>query len=166
MLDISAQRFRWSERLGVADESVRTERHPQPPRETMKPRLDIALSTLVVPDYDMAIDYFVNTLGFHLREDSRLDDGKRWVVVCPAKTASHGLLLAVAATEQQRERIGNQTGGRVAFFLTTDDFETTYADFVARGVEFCEAPRDEAYGLVVVFTDLFGNRWDLIQPRS
>ncbi|MGI9516353.1 MAG: VOC family protein [Pirellulaceae bacterium] len=130
----------------------------------MKPQLKISLTTIVIPDYDVAIAYFVDTLGFHLREDTRVSDEKRWVVVSPGEADSHGILLAKATTDQQRNRVGNQTGGRVAFFLTTDDFDITYNDLRARGVNFCESPRHETYGWVAVFVDMFGNRWDLIQP--
>ena len=132
----------------------------------MTSRLKISLSTLVVPDYDLAINYFVDTLGFHLREDTRLNVDKRWIVVSPSRSDGHGLLLAKASTDMQREHIGDQTGGRVAFFLTTDDFDETYKELRGRGVEFCEEPRQESYGRVAVFRDLFGNRWDLIEPQS
>ncbi len=132
---------------------------------TVMARLRVSLTTIVVPEYDAAISYYVNTLGFHLREDAALENGKRWVVVSPSTNDSHGILLAKATTDKQRRCIGDQSGGRVAFFLTTDDFDTTYAEFLRRGVDFHEEPRNEAYGLVAVFSDQFGNRWDLIQPR-
>ena len=119
--------------------------------------------TLVVPDYDAGIDFYVGKLGFELREDTKLSETKRWVRVAPpgAETA---LLLAKAGGPQQESAIGNQTGGRVGFFLETDDFARDHAAMLEMGVEFKEAPRREAYGIVAVFTDPFGNLWDLIQP--
>ena len=126
----------------------------------------ITLTTIVVPDYDVAIDYFVNSLGFVLTSDQELSPEKRWVVVSPSTESGHGILLAKAATEEQRQSIGTQTGGRVAFFLETDDFAATHAAFVDRGVAFEEPPRREPFGMVAVFADLFGNRWDLIERKS
>lgn len=126
----------------------------------------LALATLVVDDYDTAIRHYVDDLGFVLREDHDLGSGKRWVVVAPRADAETGLLLAKAATEAQRARIGDQAGGRVGFFLHTDDFDRDHAAMVARGVRFAEAPRDEPYGKVVVFIDRYGNRWDLVEPRA
>ncbi len=102
-------------------------------------------------------------LGFFLREDTALGDGKRWIVVAPT-AAGAGLLLARAAGPGQQARIGNQTGGRVAFFLETSDFAADHARMAAAGVRFLEAPRHEPYGDVAVFEDLYGNRWDLIGP--
>lgn len=124
----------------------------------------LSLATLVVPDYDRAIDFYVRRLGFALIEDTALGDGKRWVVVRPGAAGS-GLLLAQAADAAQSAAIGKQTGGRVAFFLETDDVAADHARFSANGVRFLEAIRHESYGDVVVFEDVFGNRWDLIQPR-
>ena len=124
----------------------------------------LGLVTPVVRDYDEAARYYVDALGFELREDTPLGDGKRWVVVGP-RGAGTGLLLARAATEHQRSRIGDQTGARVAFFLETDDFAAEHERMRAAGVRFVEAPRDEPYGTVAVFEDLYGNRWDLIGPR-
>lgn len=124
----------------------------------------LALVTLVVRDYDEAIRFYVDIVGFELREDSDLGGGKRWVVVGPPGGA--GLLLARAADDRQLARVGDQTGGRVALFLTTDDFAADHARMLAAGVRFVEAPRHEAYGVVAVFEDLYGNRWDLIEPRS
>ncbi len=118
--------------------------------------------TLVVRAYDEAIAYYTQMLGFDLVEDTDLGAGKRWVLVRPPGGGVH-LLLAQAASPAQAARIGDQTGGRVGFFLHTDDFWRDYADFQARGVTFCEAPRAEAYGTVAVFEDLYGNRWDLLQ---
>lgn len=126
----------------------------------------LAAIALVVPDYDDAIAYYTRVLGFELLEDSPREPGKRWVLVAPPGSSGTRLLLARAATPQQRERIGNQTGGRVFLFLHTDDFWRDHALYRARGVEFVETPREESYATVAVFTDRYGNRWDLIQPRS
>ena len=121
---------------------------------------------MVVPDYDKALAFYVGVLGFRLVEDTPLpEQGKRWVVVAPEGSTGSALLLARAATEEQRSRIGNQTGGRVFLFLETDDFHRDHAAMSARGVVFNEAPRHEAYGIVAVFQDLYGNLWDLIEPR-
>jgi len=123
----------------------------------------------VVRDYDEAIAFFTERLGFALIEDEPLDGGKRWVVVAPPGNGDGAsLLLARAATPAQKVRVGDQTGGRVAFFLESDDFARDHASFAARGVRFVEEPRDEAYGRVAVFLDLYGNRWDLVgrQPRE
>lgn len=126
----------------------------------------IALVTLVVPDYDRAIAFYCGALRFDLIEDTQLPDGKRWVVVRPNGGAGSGLLLAQASGERQEAAIGNQAGGRVGFFLHTDDFERDFASFVAAGVRFLEQPRTEAYGKVAVFEDVFGNTWDLLQPAG
>ncbi len=130
-----------------------------------KPMVSRALSlvTLVVPDYDSAISYFVSTLGFTLVEDTPLSEDKRWVVVSPSTDAETKILLAKAMTQIQKDRIGSQTGDRVGLFLQTDDFDRDYVAFLASGVHFLEEPRQEAYGKVVVFEDEFGNKWDLIQ---
>ncbi len=117
--------------------------------------------TLLVPDYEDAIDYFVGTLGFVLIEDTKFSEEKRWVRVSPGTGTS--LLLAEAKSERQRAAIGNQSGGRVFLFLTTDDFWRDYRTYVTRGVEFQEEPRHEEYGTVAVFKDKFGNKWDLIE---
>ena len=119
--------------------------------------------TLVVPDYDAAIAFYAEGLGFEVRADLPQGPGKRWVLVAPPG-GSTALLLARAATEAQRSAIGNQTGGRVAFFLTTDEFARDAARLSAAGAMFEEAPRSESYGIVAVWRDPFGNRWDLIQP--
>jgi GNAT superfamily N-acetyltransferase/uncharacterized glyoxalase superfamily protein PhnB len=124
--------------------------------------------TLLVRDYDEAIAFFVGTLGFELLEDTPLDATKRWVRVRPrgrAAGSAPSLLLARAATPDQRARIGDQAGGRVFLFLETDDCWRDYERWRAKGVRFLEEPREESYGTVVVFQDLYGNRWDLIQPR-
>ncbi len=126
--------------------------------------LTLATITLLVPDYDEGIAFYRDALGFDLVEDTDLGSGKRWVVVAP----DHGarLLLALASDEAQRAAIGKQTGGRVAFFLNTDDFARAHAQFTAAGVTFLEEPRVQAYGTVAVFSDPFGNRWDLIEPKA
>ena len=119
--------------------------------------------TLVVPDYDAAIEFYVGKLGFELREDTKLSETKRWVRVAPPG-AETSLLLAKADGPKQDAAIGNQTGGRVGFFLETDDFARDHAAMRSKGVKFKEAPRREAYGTVAVFADPFGNLWDLIEP--
>ena len=126
----------------------------------------LALVSLLVADYDEAISFFTRALNFELCEDTPLGGGKRWVVVRPPGGAGSGLLLARADGPVQAARVGDQTGGRVFLFLETDDFHRDYARMTAAGVRFVEEPRDEAYGVVAVFEDLYGNRWDLIQPRS
>jgi len=125
----------------------------------------VATVTLVVADYDEAIRWYVDCAGFTLTSDLDLGGGKRWVTVEPQNGGGARLLLAKADGAGQAAGIGNQTGGRVAFFLETDDFARDHAAMLARGVEFREAPRHEPYGTVAVFTDLHGNLWDLIQPK-
>lgn len=125
----------------------------------------IANVTLLVPDYDAGIAFYVGQLGFELIEDTRLSETKRWVRVAP-KGAETALLLAQADGPAQEAATGNQTGGRVAFFLHTDDFERDHAAMLAKGVTFHEAPRYERYGTVAVFEDPFGNLWDLIEPKD
>jgi len=125
----------------------------------------LALTTFVVDDYDRAIAWFTDALGFHLRQDIDQGGGKRWVVVSPAAEGGAGLLLARASSDVQSARIGDQTGGRVAFFLETDDFQRDHAAMLAAGIEFLEAPREEPYATVAVFRDLYGNTWDLLEPR-
>jgi catechol 2,3-dioxygenase-like lactoylglutathione lyase family enzyme len=129
-------------------------------------RQRIGLVTLMVDDYDDAIAYYSRKLGFALVEDSPRDAGKRWVVMVPQGATESGLLLAKATNEQQRRAVGSQTGGRVFLFLHTDDFRRDYAAYRERGVTFVEEPRQETYGAVAVFTDLYGNRWDLIEPKG
>ncbi|WP_069169436.1 VOC family protein [Streptomyces griseus] len=124
----------------------------------------VALVTLVVRDYDEALSFYTGALGFELVEDSDRGDGSRWVVVRPRGTQGTGLLLARAKDEAQRAAVGAQTGGRVGFFLHTEDFVGDHARMRAAGVRFLEEPRHEAYGSVAVFEDLYGNRWDLLQP--
>ncbi|MEV7387148.1 VOC family protein [Streptomyces sp. NPDC091215] len=127
----------------------------------------VALVTLVVGDYDEAIRFYIEALGFRLVEDEPRPDGSRWVVVEPgAQGHGTGLLLARAKDGDQRARVGDQTGGRVGFFLHTDDFARDHARMAAAGVTFLEEPRHEPYGTVAVFQDLYGNRWDLLQPAA
>ena len=121
---------------------------------------------LLVRDYDEAIAFFTGCLRFARVEDTPLGDGKRWVLVAPPGGGGTALLLARAATAEQESRIGNQTGGRVFLFLHTDDFWRDYHEMTARGVRFAEEPRREAYGTVAVFLDLYGNKWDLVQPDA
>ena len=120
--------------------------------------------TLLVPNYDAGIAFYVDQLGFDLLEDTKLSETKRWVRVAP-KGAETALLLAQADGPAQIAAIGNQTGGRVGFFLHTDDFERDYTAMQAKGVTFREKPRYEPYGTVAVFEDPFGNLWDLIEPK-
>ena len=127
----------------------------------------IGLVTLVVAEYDEAIAFYRDRVGFELVEDTDLGEGRRWVVVAPPGDPPHpptGLLLAKASGLQQLARIGDQAGGRVALFLMTDDLAADHARMTAAGVMFVEEPRKEAYGTVAVFEDLYGTRWDLIQP--
>jgi catechol 2,3-dioxygenase-like lactoylglutathione lyase family enzyme len=125
---------------------------------------------LVVRGYDEAIAFFTQSLGFHLIEDSvstdRMGQEKRWVLVAPPGSRGTSLLLARASNPEEVSRIGNQTGGRVFLFLHTDDFWRDYRAMTARGVKFCESPREEAYGTVAVFEDLYGNKWDLLQLKA
>jgi catechol 2,3-dioxygenase-like lactoylglutathione lyase family enzyme len=128
----------------------------------------IAHVSLLVSHYDAAIDFFVNALGFDLIEDTAVGGGKRWVVVAPpphGEMTGASLLLAEATTDEQRAMIGAQGGGRVWLFLHTDDFARDHSRMVAAGVKFAEEPRYEPYGVVAVFEDAWGNRWDLIEPR-
>ena len=124
------------------------------------------LVTLLVPDYDAAIGFYCGTLGFTLVEDNGMEDDKRWVVIRPPGDTGASILIARAADAGQVAAIGNQAGGRVGFFLKTDDFARDHAAWIARGVVFEEEPRHEVYGTVAVFRDPFGNRWDLIQHAS
>jgi len=122
----------------------------------------LALTSLLVRDYDEAIAFFTGALGFDLMEDTPLGPDKRWVVVSPGEGA--GLLLAKASGPEQESMVGRQGGGRVWLFLHTGDFDRDHRAMLARGVRFLEPPRHEAYGVVAVFEDLYGNRWDLLQP--
>lgn len=128
----------------------------------------ISAVTLLVDDYDRAIDFYVNLLGFALVEDTKLSDTKRWVLVSPKPLNPHSssILLAKADTDAQFANIGQQMGGRVGFFLRTDQFDQDYADMREKGVTFLEEPRDEIYAKVVVFEDPFCNKWDLLQPKA
>jgi len=125
----------------------------------------LGLTALVVRDYDEAIAFYVNALGFELREDTSLGDGKRWVVIAPPG-AQTGLLLAQATSAEEEARVGDQTGGRVGWILNTDDFDRDHTRMTGAGVIFEEEPRREPYGTVAIFKDLYGNRWDLIQPMG
>jgi catechol 2,3-dioxygenase-like lactoylglutathione lyase family enzyme len=125
----------------------------------------IAQFAILVRDYDEALAFYVDKLGFERVEDTDLGDGKRWVRVRPPGRGA-GILLARAVTEEQRASVGNQAGGRVFVFLETDDLARDHAAFVARGVRFVRAPVEEPYGKVAVFADLYGNLFDLIEPRS
>jgi catechol 2,3-dioxygenase-like lactoylglutathione lyase family enzyme len=126
----------------------------------------IALFTVTVLDYDEALAFYVDKLGFELLEDTALGDGKRWVRVRPRGGHGSAILLARAVTDEQRASVGHQTGGRVFMFLETDDFEKDYALLASRGVSFVRAPKDEPHGRVAVFEDLHGNQLDLIQPKT
>lgn len=124
----------------------------------------LGLISLVVRDYDEAIDFFVGTLGFRLVEDTPVpEQSKRWVVVAPPGEGQCHLLLARAMNSEQHSRIGNQTGGRVFLFLYTDDFWRDYERYRSAGIAFVRDPKEEPYGTVAVFRDLYGNQWDLIQ---
>ena len=124
----------------------------------------LVMTTLVVPDYDEAIAFFTGALGFSLLEDTDLGEGKRWVVV--GDEAGGKLLLAKATKPAQQAAVGNQTGGRVGWFVHCDDFAAAHERLTAAGVAFVEEPRHETYGTVAVFEDPYGNRWDLIEPKE
>ena len=127
----------------------------------------IGLVSLVVPDYDEALAFYVGSLGFTLVEDSFVpEQNKRWVVVAPPGATESRLLLARAANPEQSSRVGNQTGGRVFLFLYTDDFDRDYRAFRGKGVVFVREPSQQPYGTVAVFRDPWGNLWDLFQPKS
>ncbi len=121
---------------------------------------------LVVNDYDEAIAFYTQQLNFHLLEDTVLSETKRWVLVAPQGAKECAILLAKAATEEQKSRIGNQTGGRVFLFLNTDDFWRDYHTMTAKGIKFIRGPLEEDYGTVAVFEDLYGNLWDLIERKK
>ena len=129
-------------------------------------RREIAHVSLVVRDYDEAIDFYTQRLGFELVEDTPVEPGKRWVLVAPRDTGGASILLARASTDEQRSRVGNQTGGRVFLFLHTDDFWRDYDALLSRGVAFVREPREDVFGIVAVFEDLYGNRWDLVQRAA
>ena len=126
----------------------------------------VATVALAVRDYDEAIGFYRDRLGFELIADTPLGGGKRWVLVAPKGGKGARLLLAVADGPEQAARVGDQLGGRVGFFLETDDFARDHASFAEKGVRFLEPPRHEAYGSVAVFEDLYGNKWDLIEPKG
>lgn len=120
--------------------------------------------SIVVNDYDEAIQYYTKKLHFNLVEDTILSETKRWVIVAPQGEGGCSLLLAKAANEEQKSRIGNQTGGRVFLFLHTDDFERDYENLLYQGIKIVKQPSNEPYGKVAVFEDLYGNLWDMIEP--
>jgi catechol 2,3-dioxygenase-like lactoylglutathione lyase family enzyme len=124
---------------------------------------EIAHIAIVVDDYDEAINFYTQQLGFTLIEDTVLSPEKRWVLVAPPGSAGCSLLLGKAVGEDQKSRIGNQTGGRVFLFLRTDDFQRDYDNYVEKGVSFVRGPKTESYGTVAVFKDLYGNLWDLVE---
>ena len=126
----------------------------------------IAHVAVVVEDYDDAIAFYTQKLNFTLLEDTPTDEAKRWVVVAPPGAKECSLLLAKASNEQQAQSIGNQTGGRVSFFLFTDDFWRDYNNMLEKEIDFVRPPKAFVYGTVAVFEDLYGNRWDLIQPNE
>ncbi len=126
----------------------------------------IAYIALVVEDYDDAIEFYTQKLDFTLLEDRRIDENKRWVMVAPPGAKECSLLLAKGANERQKESIGNQTGGRVGFFLFTDDFWRYYNKMTDRKIDFIRPPAEFEYGTVDVFKDLYGNMWDLIEPNE
>ena len=125
----------------------------------------LGMIAIVIDDYDLAISHYVNDLGFALIEDEEMTPEKRWVVVAPSSDGAR-ILLAKAANDIQKAAIGNSTGGRVAFFMYTTNFNETYNVYKSRGIEFIESPRQEAYGQVVVFKDKYGNKWDLIEQNE
>jgi putative peptidoglycan lipid II flippase len=122
--------------------------------------------TFLVPSYDEGLAFFCNILGFAVLEDASLSPTKRWVLVAPSPGAGAALVLAVPSNERQRARIGDQTGGRVGFFLHSNDFWRDYENLLGRGVNLLEKPRREPYGLVAVFVDPWGGKWDLLQPAD
>jgi putative peptidoglycan lipid II flippase len=122
--------------------------------------------TILVPSYEDGLIFFRDVLGFAVLEDTPLSPNKRWVVVAPSTGAGAALVLAIPSDERQRTRVGDQTGGRVGFFLRSGDFWADYEKLLGRGVSFLETPRREAYGLVAVFVDPWGGKWDLLQPAS
>jgi catechol 2,3-dioxygenase-like lactoylglutathione lyase family enzyme len=126
----------------------------------------LAHITLLVNNYDEALAFYTQKLGFQVVSDTPLSPTKRWVVVVPPGGGGSGLLLAKADDAQQQSQVGNQAGGRVFLFLNTDDFWRDYHAMLARGVRFHETPREEVYATVVVFEDLYGNLWDLLQPKA
>jgi len=126
----------------------------------------IGAISLLVHDYDEAISFYVDKLGFYLLEDTDMGNGKRWVCVAPHDSDDTCLLLAKATSPEQLSRVGNQTGGRVFLFFHTDNFQRDYEVMISKGVRFLEEPRYEQYGTVAVFEDLYGNKWDLLEKKS
>ena len=126
----------------------------------------IAHFALVVEDYDEAIKFYTEKLHFDLIEDSPLSDTKRWVLVAPKGSKETSILLAKAVNDEQKSRVGNQTGGRIFLFLYTDDFWRDYKNMQAEGIKFVRPPLEETYGIVAVFEDLYGNLWDLLEPKA
>ena len=120
---------------------------------------------IVIPDYDEAIAHYVPDLGFTLLEDTVLSPEKRWIVIAPGNSGAH-ILLAKASNAQQAAAIGNSTGGRVGYFLYTENFAETYENYLSHGIEITETPRSESFGQVVVFKDKYGNKWDLIEMKK
>lgn len=136
---------------------------PEPPQDATRSQF-IAQITYLVREYNEAIALFTQKLGFALVEDTDMGAGKRWVVVRPPNSAGTALLLARAATPEQSAHIGNQAGGRVFLFLHTNSFQRDHSAMLANGIRFLEPPRSEPYGTVAVFEDLYGNKWDLLEP--
>ena len=126
----------------------------------------IAHISLLVSDYDEAINFYTKKLNFTLIEDTPISDNKRWVLIAPPGSRECYLLLAKASSEEQKKYIGNQTGGRVFLFLYTDDFERDYQNLIRENIQIVRTPKHESYGTVAVFADLYGNLWDLIQPQK
>ena len=126
----------------------------------------IAQFALVVKDYDEAIDYYTKKLNFELIEDTKQSEEKRWVLVKPKGSSETAILLAKAVNEEQKSRVGNQTGGRVFLFLYTDNFWRDYNQMQEKGIKFIKEPKEEAYGTVAVFEDLYRNLWDLLEPKN
>jgi catechol 2,3-dioxygenase-like lactoylglutathione lyase family enzyme len=149
----------------VLDQSIAGFYQTRPDNWSLPIMQSIATIALVVADYDEAIEFYCGKLGFALLADQDMGQGKRWVLVAPRGGNGGRLLLAKAVGAEQQSRIGNQTGGRVFLFLETDDFARDHAAFLAKGVAFHEAPRHEPYGTVAVFEDIYGNGWDLIEPK-
>lgn len=137
-----------------------TSPHKNPPAQS------IALITFLVREYDEATAFFTQKLNFSLVEDTDMGAGKRWVVVAPPNSAATGLLLGRAVTSEQTAAIGKQAGGRVFLFLHTNNFPRDHAAMIAHGIRFLEAPRHEPYGTVAVFEGLYGNKWDLLEPKT
>mmetsp|Transcript_122544 Transcript_122544/g.240496 ORF Transcript_122544/g.240496 Transcript_122544/m.240496 type:complete len:130 (+) Transcript_122544:1-390(+) len=125
----------------------------------------LGLVSLLVHNYDEAIDYYVNKVGFSLVEDNTMTESKRWVVIEPKGNNGTQILLAQAVSEEEKKAVGNQCGGRVWLFLNTDDFYRDFNSMTAQGVKFLETPREEVYATVAVFQDLYGNKWDLLQRK-